>query len=265
MKNKSYMSISEFAHLTGIKRANLIFYDKIGLLSPDYRGANDYRYYSRRQLGSAYLIVALRDMSIGLDEIRKYADGRTPERMISLFETQEKRILSEIEKLNRMREIMKLYIDLAHDVPAGGIDEIIVREQKQEPLFRGADIDPHQSDDQSTIEFYEYALKHSTELGYPFGVAVDVKNLSRDIPEKALWFYFKVQQKENEFKPAGRYAVAYGYCAYGHSDLIYSRLLHYIKEHELTVCGNAYEEYPLNEISIQNDQDYLVKVEIMVE
>lgn len=49
MNQKSTMPIREFARLTGIRPANLRFYDQIGLLSPELRGENGYRYYSRRR------------------------------------------------------------------------------------------------------------------------------------------------------------------------------------------------------------------------
>lgn len=38
MNQKSTMPIREFARLTGIRPANLRFYDQIGLLSPELRG-----------------------------------------------------------------------------------------------------------------------------------------------------------------------------------------------------------------------------------
>ena len=45
MSQKKQLSILEFSRLTGIKRENLRFYDRIGLLSPEARGENGYRYY----------------------------------------------------------------------------------------------------------------------------------------------------------------------------------------------------------------------------
>ena len=77
MNQKSTMPIREFARLTGIRPANLRFYDQIGLLSPELRGENGYRYYSRRQLSTAYLISDLRDLGVGLEEIKRYAGERS--------------------------------------------------------------------------------------------------------------------------------------------------------------------------------------------
>ena len=113
MKNKLHMTISEFSHLTSITPDTLRYYDKIKLLSPDYRGDNGYRYYTRTQLNTAYLIASLRDIGIGIDEIRNYIEGRTPEKLFSLFNTQRTQILNEIKKLHVTLEIMNLYTTMA--------------------------------------------------------------------------------------------------------------------------------------------------------
>lgn len=43
--------IGEVSRITGISRDTLHFYDKIGLLTPEYVGPeNRYRYYSRKNL-----------------------------------------------------------------------------------------------------------------------------------------------------------------------------------------------------------------------
>ena len=92
MNQKKQLSILEFSRLTGISRDNLRFYDRIGLLCPEQRGENNYRYYARSQLNSAYLISSLRLLEVGLEDIRRYSAGRTPERMLAFFAQQEERI-----------------------------------------------------------------------------------------------------------------------------------------------------------------------------
>ena len=63
---EAYLPIREFSKLTGISREALRFYDKIGLLSPQTRRKNGYRYYATRQLDFAVLISELRALGMGL-------------------------------------------------------------------------------------------------------------------------------------------------------------------------------------------------------
>ena len=47
------LKISEFSKIAEISRKGLIFYDNIGVFSPEYTAPNGYRYYSHEQI---YLI-----------------------------------------------------------------------------------------------------------------------------------------------------------------------------------------------------------------
>ena len=264
MKDKSHMSIKEFSRITGIKRENLRYYDKIGLLSPEYRGENNYRYYTRSQLNTAYLILSLRELGISIEEIKNYVDRRTPQGMFSLFKSQEKHILQEIKKLNRTLEIMQLYVNAANDALKYDENSIIIKYKNKEPIFSGP-VSSNNADDDYIVSFYNFAAKNGFDVGYPLGAIVSKENLESDEPLFASQYYFKVENHHNSYKPEGKYATLYGKCAYGESDELYEKLIKFIKNNKLRICGQAYEEYPLNELSIKDEQQYCVKLEIMVE
>lgn len=264
MKYQAYMPISEFSRLTGIKRENLRYYDQIGLLSPECRGENGYRYYTQRQLSTAYLIYSLRELGISIEEIKKYIDRRTPQKMFSLFNSQKEYILKEMKKLERTLEIMELYVDMAEDALKYEENSINIEYKKKEPIFLGPIISPDSIDD-SVIALYDYAATKGIDLGYPFGTIVSIENIDSEKSLSVLQHYFKIESDHNSYKPEGKYAVLYGKCAYAESDNLYENLLTFIKENKLCICSHAYEEYPLNELSTKDDNQYCVKIEIMVE
>ena len=263
MKDKYYMPISEFSRLTSIKRENLRYYDQIGLLSPEIRGENGYRYYNRRQLNTAYLIVSLRELGIGIEEIKNYVDSRTPEKMFSLFKSQKTHILKEMKKLKNILEIMQLYVDMAEDALKYEEKSIKLEYKKKEPIFLGPILSADSQDD-AIIKFYDFAAENGFDLGYPLGAIVSKENIESGNPLLAFQYYFKLESNHNAYKPKGKYAVLYGRCAYGESDELYEELFAFIKENKLQICGDAYEEYPLNELSTKDEQHYCVKIEIMV-
>ncbi|MHC1750602.1 MAG: MerR family transcriptional regulator [Cellulosilyticaceae bacterium] len=264
MKDKSYMAISEFSRLTGIKRENLRYYDQIGLLSPTCRGENGYRYYTQGQLNTAYLIISLRELGIGIEEIKKYVDTRTPEKMFSLFKSQKEHVLTQMQKLERILEIMQLYVDMAEDALKYEENSIIIEYKKKEPIFLGPLVSPDAIED-SVISFYDFAAEEKIDLGYPFGTILCTENIEQEKPLSIMQHYFKVESNHNSYKPEGKYVVLYGRCAYAASHKLYQKLLTFINENKLCICGHAYEEYPLNELSTKDDQQYCVKIEIMVE
>ena len=264
MKDKSNMQIKEFSALTGIKRENVRYYDQIGLLSPEFRGKNGYRYYTRSQLTTAYLIISLRELGIGIDEIKRYIDIRTPEEMFSLFSSQKQHILTEIKKLKRILEVMQLYVDMAEDAIKYKENSINIEYKKKEPIFLGPIIS-NDSLDEAAISFYNFAAENGIDIGYPLGAIINKKDIENKNPLYATQYYFKAMHYENSYKPEGKYAVFYGRCAYGESDYLYEKLYKFIDKNNLRMCSDAYEEYPLNELSTKDENQYCVKIEIMVE
>lgn len=264
MNQKNQLSIKEFSRLTGIKRENLRFYDKIGLLSPESRGKNNYRYYSRHQLNSAYLIGDLRGLGVGIEDIKRYSMNPTPEKTIELFEQQEERIQNDMKLLQEKSIIMKLHSNMVKDAMAHEESVPYLEEKEEEEIFLCPTLSEDMDEDEGGIFSYEYAEREGINLGFPQGTKIAEKNLlaAENLPIER--YYFKVQKGSNACKPKGMYAVIYGRCDTFNPKELYLPLLDYIKEKRYIICGDAYEEYPLGDIAVQKMHRYLFRVEIPV-
>lgn len=265
MKDKSYMTIQKFSSLTGIKRENLRYYDQIGLLSPEFRGENGYRYYTRNQLTTAYLIISLREIGISIDEIKKHIDIRTPEQLFSLFSAQKEHILAEIKKLNRIIEIMQLYVDMAKDAIKYEENSINIEYKKKEPIFLSPIVSKNSLHD-SIVSFYNFATENKIDIvGYPIGAIINTESFESEKSFLVKHYYFKMGHDKSSYKPEGKYVVFYSRCAYGKSAPLYEKLFAFTKQNNLRICSDAYEEYPLNELTTKDEKNYCVKIEVMVE
>ncbi len=60
------------------------------------------------------------------------------------------------------------------------------------------------------------------------------------------------------------FAVGHMRTGYGQATKLYNRMLEYIMQNGFEVCGDAYEEYPINELCTANDSDYLLRLMITV-
>jgi hypothetical protein len=80
------------------------------------------------------------------------------------------------------------------------------------------------------------------------------------LPERYYLFY---PDGEDE-RPAGLYAVGYVRGGRDKRDNLYGRMINYIDEHGYKIFGDAYEEYPLNEINGSDNKGYLTRVLISV-
>lgn len=244
----------------GHRRDNLRFYDRIGLLCPEQRGENNYRYYARHQLNSAYLIGSLRLLEVGLEDIRHYSAGRTPERMFALFARQEERIQAEIARLRETSEIMKLRASLAREALAHADGEVLVEERPRERIFLCPPPPEGMSDEESESFAYEYAAGKGIHAGYPAGVLAT--------PSGGGWayrFYFKTGgRRGNAWKPAGRYAVAYGRSIPDDFERAWAGLHAFLASRSLRPTGSAYGELLLDELSVQDTGDYFGRLEVPV-
>jgi DNA-binding transcriptional MerR regulator len=77
--------IRELAGFFGLSRSALLYYDRIGLLSPSARSASGYRLYSvadRERLAS---ICAFREAGLSIDDIRKIFSSQSDDTADVLF------------------------------------------------------------------------------------------------------------------------------------------------------------------------------------
>lgn len=263
MKAKKQLSILEFSRLTGINRDNLRYYDRIGLLSPENRGDNRYRYYSRHQLNTAYLIMSLRGMGVGIEEIKQFVKDRTPEKTIALYDKQDALIQEKIKQLNEVREIMKMYLDMMKEALAHKENVPFLENKDIESIFLCPPIPLDMNEDEGGIFSYEQAELSGINSDFPMGITFcydEEKIMTMSTDDR---YYFKVVHNGNEMKPSGQYAVIYGWVDPFHPSKLYKKLWDYIQQNNLQICGNIYEEYPLDDFSKKETNNY-VRIEVPV-
>lgn len=265
-----YLKISEFARRSGIARKNLIFYDEIGLLKPARVLDNGYRYYDIRQLDSASVISALREIGMALSEIQAYLDGRTPQVCVELF-TEQKRVLSaKMERLRRIEAMLDTRIDLTRRALEGELSSIEVCECPAEPLFVSEQVDCTNAEtaELSAYAFYDFCDSKGLTYGYPLGDIIPREALEK---KGVLWparYFFKYPPVEccasNAVKPAGLYLVTREQSYYDVPRSGYARLFEYMRTYGYEIAGDAYEEFLLDEIAVKSPDSFVLQISIQV-
>lgn len=269
MSLKNKLTIKEFARLTGIKRDNLRYYDRIGLLSPEMRGdQNNYRYYSKYQVNTAYLITSLRGLGVSIESIKKHVACLTPESTLTLFEEQDAHIQAEIQQLQETRQLLRMYADMLQEVMDHGKEALFIEEKaSDEPIFLCPMIPDDMDGDEALIIAYDYAKENGINLGFPCGMKVPKKKMGTPGVETGGSGYFKLDAqtaaRANAYKPAGLYAVVYGKCDIWKIEPLYERLLDFIKKEGMVVTGDAYEEYPMG-VSMSELDEGCTRIEVPV-
>lgn len=97
------MTIKEVEQLTGMKKANIRYYEDAGLLKPGRDEANNYRVYTREDIELLRKIKFLRTLGISIQSIRLLEEGKAA--LSCLMEQREREIRSQAEQLEAIKKI----------------------------------------------------------------------------------------------------------------------------------------------------------------
>jgi len=267
MRDKNIFSISNFAKFSRTTRDTLLHYDKIGLLSPASRRANNYRYYSREQLAQINVIRTLQKLGMTLEEIKELRNNRTPAQVDEIFARQIGKIDQIIEMWVRAQKLLFTLDKSIHS--ALNIDEkaITVQFMPVEAIVLGDlnDYSRGRNDYDALLSFYQLTSEKypDLDLNYPvWGFFSEERIKQKDWVWPDRYYFYNPEGRDK--RPAALYAIGYTRGDYGQSEEGYKRIIDYIDNNGFEICGDTYEEYPLNEICISDCKDYLMRIMITV-
>ena len=265
INEKTLIPIGVLSKFSRVPRSTLIHYDKMGVLKPTLVGKNNYRYYSFDQIGWVNLIRTMQFLGMSLKDILGISKSRTPETILKLFSDHINNLNSIVKKSLDARKLMLTLQTTIENSIAVDENKIEFIYEKESNIFLGPqnDYDNGRTDWDALLDFYNYCERNgaNTNLYYSaWGM------FSEERIKKGNWrypdrYYLKFPEGGDR-KPAGWYVIGYGRGYYGQTDTLYRKMIIYIDENNLEVCGPAYETYPLNEISIDNPENYLIRISI---
>ena len=263
------LKISEFAKISEVSRKGLIFYDNMGVFSPEYTAPNGYRYYSHEQIYLLSVISLLKELDTPLKQIKDYMQDATPEGAIRLFREQGEKIEAKIQSLRGIQDMLQVRLEQLENGLAGSGCAIQIVEQEAAPLFLS---DPftsgkEQVPDDVWVGFYMKCREHGIAFGYPEGFMVSQKNLSTGKTNVASHIVCHVGDFKyaNACMPAGTYLTARGPGSFGDTEPLYQSLLSYADENHLTLVGDGYEKRLIDEIASKDKAVQRIEVMIRVE
>jgi len=268
MVAKRHFSISEFARFSRTTQDTLRHYDRIGLLSPISRGDNKYRYYEARQIAGVNMIRTFQTFGMSLDEIKDLKNSKSSQSMYEIFEYQLGRIDENVAKWVRARKLLFALQKSLHSVLNIKEKEITIQYVPAEAIILGGlnDYSNGKNDYDALGTFYEEIKREHPDLDMNYPVWA---RFSEDRIKMGDWVwpdrYYFYNPEGHDRRPSALYAIGYTRGGYGHTDELYKKLVKYIDVHGFEICGDTYEEYPMNEISIPDGTNYLMRVMITVQ
>jgi len=99
------LSVGRLGRRFGLSRSALLYYDRIGLLSPSARSTAGYRVYGERDAKRLEAICRYREIGLSLEQIRELLDAATS-RAAELLEARLDQLNAEIERLREQQRII---------------------------------------------------------------------------------------------------------------------------------------------------------------
>lgn len=123
------MSITELAKLRQVTSETLRYYDRIGLITPDYVDPQTrYRYYSIRQYEKLGTIKELRQLGMSIHDITDYFSGRNLRKSHQLLLHQLELLEEEIRKQQLLSEILRRKLHFLSEItPPPPVDKVFCR------------------------------------------------------------------------------------------------------------------------------------------
>lgn len=261
------LTVSQFAKLHNVNKRTLHYYDEIGIFSPDYKGDNGYRYYDYMQGVDFEYIKMLKELNMGLDEIKRYIDNPNEEDFKEIAEVKIKEINQEIKLLNRRKEVLEDKLQkLSKCDEVRNKNYIKVVECEEEKFF----YTPFKFEDDDLKQLISHIKDVWTVDEYCKGIGsfVSVEKIQRGEFEEYDGLFIEMLDDINSdntiIKPKGKYICAYHMGDWDTLPKFYGEILEYAEENNLTLVGYSFE-IGMNDFAISDMKDYITQIMIRVE
>ncbi|WP_062110215.1 MerR family transcriptional regulator [Bacillus niameyensis] len=267
---KKLFTTGEFADLCGVKKQTFFHYDDIGLLKPEYKNENGYRYYSVQQTEIFSVIEMLKEIGMSLAEIKDFLQFKSPKEAIELLAEKEETLKQKIMKMQRTQQIIQNKKNQLEEALKLDFDQITIEEMESEKHVLSEKI-LNCTDKEFTkaiMAFIKYTKREGLDIGYPIGGMIRHEQVMARDYWNYSHFYMRVNQSdlaEPFIKNAGKYVVGYHKGSYMTIQETYEKIRANLRELRYCICGDSYEEYVIDEISVSGEDNYVTKIMIQVE
>ncbi len=264
---EKYYKIGEISRLYKISTDILRYYDKIGLVSPDYTGENGYRYYSKKQIWKLNNIRNLRNIGMGLEDIKEFLDERNINSANNILEFQLEKVEEKIKKLMELREELASKLE--------NIEFFKTFQNFNKPLLKYI---PKRKFLRSKgnfkqdweIDFELRILNEKTEYDSDFILTNNEigATLSKENFIKGEYGTFSetfiINDVKGEIINAGYFLTIVFKGSYKESYKYYEILKEYIKENNLEVTGDIHEIYHIEIHITEDENEFITEIQIPV-
>ncbi|GGE44034.1 MerR family transcriptional regulator [Pullulanibacillus camelliae] len=273
-----YFQIGDIAKIFNIPQSTLRYYDQIGLFTPNHTAPeSNYRYYTMDQFVLLDTIMFLRKLGIPVRDIQKHMAMRNLDNTESLFQKQLEKIKHDIHSLEKAAKKLEQKITtMAVGKQLYGDQTLRFQAFPKRPISL-IYTDPL-VDIEASLDLYIRELGKTLPPTHPgffsgdIGMLLKKESLSEETIDQSTYsgiFYLYDYEDENSatdtYLPEGNYACMTHTGSYDTILPTYKNLLNQIQRSGYEVTGDAIELALIDEMTVQDGQDFVTVIQIPVE
>lgn len=261
----------ELASLSGLSKQAILFYDKKGILKPEYIDPhNHYRYYTADQLELLDSILMLKEMGLSLEEIRAFLAHRSDRQAVATMKTQKQKIRRKIRSLQLVEKRLSRKIQMLEQFYEDDHSIRILTLPQPEPIAIEPVCNP------GTLLSQDIALKkllsRAREAHYPYyyqqGVMLPLSQLRAGNYLHAEFVFLPLEHAHKgancAVRDQGLYASYFYVGPYLQIGDAYRTLLGYLDQNGFLPGTYAYEYCILDSLTSPDSQEYVTRILIPV-
>lgn len=256
----------EFAKICKVNKQTLIYYDKIGLISPSIKAKNGYRYYSIHQYELFSVIQLLKELGMSLNAIKEFIKNKSPEYFLMVMEQQKEIIAKKKKQLEIMEIMIDTQISLKKQAEAIDFSSISIIELKDEKIYLGDSIEHNTEEEfaRGVSNFIKEINEKKLDTGHPIGVVVNREDLLQNKYTNYSKLYIKqlnnVYQDEKIHTISGTFLVGYHVGSDVTIHQTFELIIEEMKRLNFTIGDFALEEYIFDSLTKDKVDDYVTRI-----
>lgn len=272
MENRELFQIGEVSKLFHISISILRYYDRIGLVQPEYKDPDTgYRYYSARQFECLNTIRYLRALDMPLQEITEFIRNRNIRQIQTMLMKQKEEVLSRQQELALIQKKIENRLKQLNDALTCELDIITMETKPERRLaFLKKDLMPKSYLD---LEYSIRELEQDAEMSVTFLGKVGIGISKERLLEKKYQPYemvFIILDKEDRFQgqtiilPEESCLTIRFQGGHEQAQSYYEKLIQYIEERHFSIEGFS-KEITMIDYGITDDvSEFVTEIQIPV-
>jgi DNA-binding transcriptional MerR regulator len=267
---KEKFLIGELSKIFNISADTLRYYDKIGLLKPEYDQYNRYRYYSLENFFTLSRILFLKSLDISMKDIKNYFNNQEKDHLLRLLKSEKDEIDSKINRLINLKGKIESKIDLIEGANSY-INEIRI---ERLPERRGVFIEIEDIQDDSEIKNslkkHEAHLKMSSWLieGQVY-TSLSKRNVLQRRFDRFNYFIEILSSNENDntqikVLKENNYACIVFSGSYDKIEHYYGILIQWIENNGYEIAGDSIEKNIVDYGFSNSEEEYISEIQIPI-